>query len=603
MIVESPNKTKTISQILKELGYTNIVVKASVGHISRINDSGDFNMGIDPKTFDTDFRVSPDKTDIVKQLKEQVKLADKVILATDPDREGEAISWSLRKFLNIPENKYERITYHEITKEAIRKALDNPRKIDEDLVVAAHTRSRLDKIVGYRLSPVAMTLTKARSVGRCQSAGLKLVVDREKEITNFKPESYFELYLNFEKNGNKFKAKYIGDDKRDVTKLKSKKECDKVAAECKGKNYIISDVTTKELSQNAPSPFTTSTFQQEVSSKLGLGVNEAMMYAQKLFEGVDIGGKHQALITYIRTDDADIAPEFLPVLQKYIENKYGRKFYSGLKQKKKKENVQGGHECIRPVDLNITTDAVKKLVKDENLIKVYDIIYKRTVASVMSARKISDTQYTIINVKNRFSLSSKEELFPGWKLVYSYSDDKEDDVIIKESFKVGEKLLKTQLEALEKSTQPPLRYTEASLIKTLDKLGIGRPSTYGTIISTLLDTKRGYCTVEGKKLTPTVLGITLVDFLDKNFSEIVNSSYSANLEKSLDKIAAGDLKDVDFLKDFYSKLDKDINKIMPSTNKVCPECGSPLVVRKSKYGTFLGCSNYPKCRHVERLKN
>ena len=601
-IVESPNKIKSISKIFKSIGLNNIFVKASVGHISHIADSGIYNMGIDPNTFDMDLRVRDDKKSVVRELKAQVDISDLVLLASDPDREGEAIAWSLKEFLKIPDNKYQRIVYHEITKSAIEKALSNPLKIDEDLVSAAHTRSKLDKIVGYRLSPIAIRNLGARSVGRCQSAGLKLVVDREKEIQNFKSEIYYEMFLNFKKNDVEFKAKYQGDrKKRFGSKLKSIAECDTIARECKGNAYYISDCEQKLTTQNAPLPFITSSFQQECASKLGISVKSAMSAAQRLFEGVDIKGEHIAFITYIRTDSTSISEEFVPKIKNYIISNFGEKYYQGVRETKKKENAQEGHECLRVVDLEMTPEKLFTYVSDNTLLKVYKLIYNRTVASLMSARKVFETTYTIENENHIFSMSSKEEKFDGWKRVYNVEKDTEE--IIKETFDKGEILKDTTLERVEKQTQPPARYTEASLIKTLDKLGIGRPSTYATIISTLLDEKRNYCKLEDKKLKATDLAIKLVDFLDKWFSEIVNSNYTANLEKSLDEISEGKSKDIDFLTTFYGKLDGDINK-EEGDNKItrkCPNCGATLVVRKGRYGAFLACPNYPNCKYTEKI--
>ena len=603
LIVESPNKIKSITAILKDLGYNNIIVQASVGHISHINDSGEYNMGINPNTFDMDLQVSKDKKDVVFKLKEQVKLAEGVILASDPDREGEAIAWSLKKFLNIPDSKYVRITYHEITKPAIEKALKNAKLIDNELVEAAHTRSCLDKIVGYRLSPLARQELKARSVGRCQSAGLKLVVDREKEILNFKPEVYYELFLNFKKNGGDFKAKYIGDDKQDITKLPTRDACEQIGKECYNKPYNISNIETKEVNQSAPAPFITSTFQQEVSNRLGISVKDSMSYAQKLFEGINLNGKHIALITYIRTDSPVISDDFVPEIEAFINKEYGKKYYGGVKKAKKSANAQEGHEAIRVIDLSMTPNKLKQYVTDPKMLKIYNLIYCRTIASLMKPRKISDTQYTINNGKHRFMLSSKEEIFDGWKKAYDY-DDKDKEDVVKETFKVGEKLNDTKLESVEKTTQPPSRYNEASLIKTLDKLGIGRPSTYATIVTTILDPTRNYCVMDNKKIAPTELAFKLVNFLDKHFTELVDSGYTSNLEKSLDKISEGKLDRISFLKMFYKNLQEDIDKVSPTIEeKICPECGGKLVVRKSRYGMFLGCSNYPNCNHRENLNN
>lgn len=603
-IVESPNKIKSISKIFKSIGLNNIFVKASVGHISFIADSGIYNMGINPTTFEMDLKVKDDKKNVVRELKSQVEISDLVLLASDPDREGEAIAWSLKKFLKIPDNKYQRIVYHEITKSAIEKALNNPLKIDENLVSAAHTRSKLDKIVGYRLSPIAIKNLGARSVGRCQSAGLKLVVDKEKEIQSFKPEKYYEMFLNFKKNNIEFKAKYQGDrKKRFESKLKSINECDIIAKECKGNPYYISKCEQKLNTQNAPLPFITSSFQQECASKLGISVKNAMNAAQRLFEGVDIKGEHIAFITYIRTDSTNISEEFIPKIKDYIISNFGEKYYQGVRETKKKENAQEGHECLRVVDLEMTPEKLSTYISDNTLLKVYKLIYNRTIASLMSARKVFETTYTIENNNlHLFTMSSKEEVFDGWKRVYNVEKEKEE--IIKEKFKEKEELKYTSLERVEKETQPPARYTEASLIKTLDKLGIGRPSTYATIISTLLDEKRNYCKVEDKKMKATDLAIKLVDFLDKYFTEIVNSNYTANLEKELDKISDGKAKDINFLTSFYKKLDCDINK-EESTNQIvkkCPNCGAILVVKRGRFGAFLACPRYPECKYTEKLE-
>ena len=561
-------------------------------------------MGINPTTFEMDLKVKDDKKNVVRDLKSQVEISDLILLASDPDREGEAIAWSLKKFLKIPDNKYQRIVYHEITKSAIEKALNNPLKIDENLVSAAHTRSKLDKIVGYRLSPIAIKNLGARSVGRCQSAGLKLVVDREKEIQSFKPEKYYEMFLNFRKNKIEFKAKYQGDKKKRFdSKLKSINECDTIAKECKGNPYYISNCEQKLNTQNAPLPFITSSFQQECASKLGISVKNAMNAAQRLFEGVDIKGEHIAFITYIRTDSTNISEEFIPKIKDYIISNFGEKYYQGVRETKKKENAQEGHECLRVVDLDMTPEKLASYISDNTLLKVYKLIYNRTIASLMSARRVFETTYTIENNNlHLFTMSSKEEAFDGWKRVYNVEKEKEE--IIKEKFKEKEELKYTSLERVEKETQPPSRYTEASLIKKLDALGIGRPSTYATIISTLLDEKRNYCKVEDKKMKATDLAIKLVDFLDKYFTEIVNSNYTANLEKELDKISDGKAKDIDFLISFYKKLDCDINK-EESTNQIvkkCPNCGATLVVKRGRFGAFLACSNYPTCKYTESLK-
>ena len=607
VIVESPNKCSTISKILKELNVKNAVVMASVGHITEIKDTGVYNMGIDPNNkFKTEYVVSPDKKDIVEKLKDQIELADMVYICSDPDREGESIAWSLKKFLKIPNDKYRRITFHEITKKAIEKAFENPRLIDEDLVKASHTRQKLDKIVGYRLSPIARRRVQSKSVGRCQSAGLKLLVEREEEINKFVSETFYELYLYFSKNSQQFKSKYIGTAEKEVKKFDSIESATKVVNQLTN-DYKIKSVEVKERNSNPKPPFTTSTFQQEVSGKLGISVKNAMECAQKLFEGINVNGEHIALITYMRTDSAEFAPEFLPILESYVKSNYGSKYYAPVRKAKKKENVQDGHEAIRPVDLEMTPEKLAQYISDEKLLKVYDIIYKRTIATSMASSVVSETIYTIENNKHLFTFSSKELLFDGYKAVYGSFEDKDDDITTA-TFEVGEGLKDTKLEAVEKSTTPPARYKESTFIKELENKGIGRPSTFATIVETILSSSRGYCEVQDrdKCLVPTKKGITLSEWLDKSFPDIININYTSELEKDLDKIASGKMDELDFLTTFYSNLENAINKVEPleaaASGKVCPDCGKPLVLRTGKYGEFLGCSGYPKCKHIEKVK-
>lgn len=609
LIVESPNKIKTLQQILKNAGHS-FIVMASVGHISEIKNSGEFNMGIDPSNkFKANYIISPDKREVVDKIKEQVELADIVYIASDPDREGEAIAWSLKKFLKIPDNKYHRITFHEITESAVLKALDNPRKIDEDLVRASQARQKLDKIVGYRLSPIAKKQIGAPSVGRCQSAGLKLIVDREKEIQNFVVETYFDLFLHFEKNNLPFKAKYFGTESNEVKRINTIEEIESIVKDCKKTStYTIVNVDKKEKYSYPKQPFITSTFQQEVSNKLGISVKQAMSYAQRLFEGIDVNGQHISLITYIRTDSPELSPEFLTTLEEHVKINYGKKYYAPVRKAKKSENAQEGHEAIRPVDLEMTPNKLSKYIKDVDLIRVYDIIYKRTVATAMSPAITSETIYTIKNNKHLFTLVSREQLFDGYKAIYGSFEDKDDEVST-ETFAVGETLKNTTLEALEKHTNPPARYKESTFIKELENKGIGRPSTFASIVETILSSSRGYCILKDKTIVPTDKGIKLSEFLDKSFSDIINVNYTSELEKDLDLIASSKLNDVDFLTTFYNKLTDSINKVEPKKreliiieDKFCPKCGSNLVVRTGKYGDFLACPGYPKCKYIENIK-
>lgn len=604
-IVESPNKIRTLKEILGP----SFIVMASVGHISEIKNSGVYNMGIDPENkFKADYVVSPDKKDVVSKLKEQVELADVIYICSDPDREGEAIAWSLKKFLKIPNEKYQRVTFHEITKKAVLQAFDNPRKIDDDLVSASQARQKLDKIVGYRLSPISRKQIDARSVGRVQSAGLRLIVDREDEINRFVVETYFDLNLLFSKNNVVFKGKYFGTTEKESKRLSSISDVEAIVKDCKKTNiYKIDKIETKEKSSNPKAPFTTSTFQQEVSNKLGIGVKEAMSYAQKLFEGIDVNGQHIALITYIRTDSAEFSPEFLPVLESYVKDVYGKQYFASVRKAKKSENAQEGHEAIRPVDLDMTPDRLARYITDKSLLKVYDIIYKRTIATSMASSITSETTYIIKNDKHLFNMISRELLFDGYKKVYGSFEDKEDEETTKETFAVNETLNNTTLEALEKRTNPPARYKESTFIKELESRGIGRPSTFASTVETLLSESRGYCIIKDKYIVPTEKGIALSKFLEKSFPDIISINYTSELEKDLDMIASNKLDEISFLTEFYKKLNQSIDKVAPNENvqedsdKVCPECGSRLIYRNGKYGPFFGCSSYPKCKHVEKV--
>ena len=388
VIVESPKKVPHIKEYLKKAGY-NVNVMASVGHIVTLENGGSYyNSGIEPtKDFELNLKIAADKYKIVQDLKAAVKNADLVYLMSDPDREGEVISWSLNKFLGIPKTKLRRAVTHEITPKAVVKAIENPIKLNEDLVDAGLTRMTLDKMIGWRLSPIAKTYVGAKSVGRVQSVGLKLIVDREKEIQNFVPVTYFDLYLNFEKNKTKFKAKYAGNETvGNVDQLSTQKEVDTVKRHCAGK-YTIEDIKQK-TKENAPNPpFCTATFQQEAVSKLNLKVKDAMAIAQKLFE--------TGAVTYLRTDDTEFAPEFIPVLQAYIENTYGKQAWTKPRVGKKQENAQEGHECFRVTDPNMTPDLYAKIDANALNQKVYKLIWQRTIAAALPNAKISETQYLI----------------------------------------------------------------------------------------------------------------------------------------------------------------------------------------------------------------
>ena len=607
IIVESPNKVKTIKQFVDPKKF---VVEASVGHITRIADSGLYNMGIDPSNWKADFVIDEGKEKVVSHLKELVSRADTVYLCTDPDREGEAIAYHLKEVLKIPAKKCKRSTFHEVTKKVVLDALDHPRKIDMDLVDAALARAKLDKVVGYRLSPIARRKISARSVGRCQSAALKMIVEREDEITKFKPETFYEIWLNFVKNNNEYKAQYKGLlGKKNKTTLSSKSDADKVIQDCNGKDYKVHSIESKDRIVSPKPPFITSTFQQEVSSKLGYSVKKATDCAQRLFEGIQLGGQHVSLVTYLRTDSTSMNDEFEQELRTFIENSYGKQYLRTKLVKKKSKNEQDGHECFRVVDLNMTPEKLSSYINDQQLLKVYKLIYDRTVQSLMSDAVITDTEFVIVNGNHKFSLTEHAEKFDGFRKIYSQYED--EDLNKGLDVFVGETLTTKGLDLFEKQTTPPRRYSESSLIKQLESTGIGRPSTFSSIISILLDPGRGYCEEQGKAISPTEKGIQLSNFLDQAFPKIINYDYSANLEDSLDLIAKGKLKEVDFLNQFYTELEKMIKDTKTITiqkpqkeyvdGMVCPQCGSKIVKRTGRFGTFGGCDNYPKCKFTTKL--
>ena len=606
-IVESPNKVKTLKTFLS----SNYTVMASVGHVTKIADSGIYNMGIDvDNNFTPDIIIDPKKKDVVKALKNNIKLADKIILATDGDREGEAISSNLVSILKIPDDKYERITFQEITKSAVTEALKHPRKIDEKMATSALTRSILDKIVGYRISPIVLTKVSAKSAGRVQSAALKVLAMREEEIKNFVPKTFYEIWLPFEKNGITYKCQYKGTDKKLTVSLSSKATAEKVVSECKSGNYIVKKIEDSEKSLKSKPPFTTSTFQQAVSSLLGYTPKKAMECAQRLFEGIELNGSHVALITYIRTDSTVMSEEFVKDLEKFVKTKYGKEYFAPVKQAKKKAHEQDGHEAIRCIDLEMTPEKLSSLITDTQLVKVYKIIYERTVASAMSDCIETVTEYSIYNDKHRFAFNKHKIKFPGFKKVYSYNEEDEKDDEKFPSLQLNEKINDKPLELKEKQTQPPSRYSEAGLVKKLEELGIGRPSTFASICNVLTDPDRGYTEKEGKTLKVTEKGLRLSHFLDQHFGDIINISYTSEMENSLDEIASGKLNNIDFLKSFYTKLNNDASLARKSDSekapvetldRKCPKCGHNLVIRMSKYGKFIACSNYPKCKYTEKI--
>lgn len=605
VIVESPNKVKTISNILKNAGFGKAIVLASVGHIMALKDGGPaYNSGIYPKQkFKMNLSVVSEKQKVVEDIKKQAEKVDKIFIMTDGDREGAVIAWSIIKFCKLPQDKCYRAIAHEITPKAILAAIENPISFDDNLVNAGLVRMMVDKLIGYGLSPLGKKYIGAKSIGRCQSVGLKLVSDREQEILDFVPDMYFNLYLDFEKNGTQYRAKYFGYDKAEVDKFTKQADVDSVINNCKNSPFIVSDIETIRHKESPKQPFCTATFQQEAASKLGLKVKDAMSCAQKLFEGININGEHKGLITYMRTDSTEIAKEFLPELKNYIETVYGQTYYAGPYKAKKKSTDQDGHEALRVVDVSLTPDLLATHINNNLLLKVYKLIWQRTVASVMIPAEISETLYSITNNKHIYKLSLKELVNSGYKLAYEFEDSQ--DFCNKKLLEKNEILQNTQLESVKKFTQPKPRYTEASLVKELQQKEIGRPSTYATIVETILSPSRGYAVIEEKHIKPTDRGIQLAKYCDRSFSTLINLNYTKELEESLDKIATGKVVWEDFMNIFYERLSELISNtgetgIAPEMpEKTCPECGEPMVVRRSRFGKlFYGCSKYPKCRGI-----
>ena len=605
VIVESPNKVKTISSILKKAGYTNIIVLASVGHIMTLGNGGPaYNSGIYPKQkFKMNLQVPDEKKKVVNDITTQAQKADKIFIMTDGDREGEIIAWSLIKFCKLPAEKCFRAIVHEITPKALTYALENPVAFNDNLVNAGLTRMMIDKLIGYGLSPIGKKYIGAKSIGRCQSVGLKLVSDRETEIANFIPEMYYDLYLTFVKDNIQCKAGYIGYNDEKVERFTKQADAAAVVSHCQATPFYIEKIEQTEHKESPKPPFCTATFQQEAANKLGLRVKDAMSCAQKLFEGISINGEHKGLITYMRTDSTVIATEFLPELEQFVKTNYGAAKYVGPRKSSKKSTDQDGHEALRVSDVNITPEVFATYSSNTLLNKVYKLIWQRTVASVMPSAIIGETLYTINNNGHRFSLSNKELIFAGYKAAYEFEDKQSLDS--HPTFALNEELQQADLVIDQKFTKPKARYTEASLVKELQQREIGRPSTYASIVETILSPTRGYAKLEEKHIVPTDRGMQLAEYCNRSFPTLINVNYTKDMEETLDKIASGKTVWLDYMDIFY----KDLQEIIASTNetgiapempeKLCPNCNNPMVVRRSRFGKlFYGCSTYPKCNGI-----
>lgn len=596
IIVESPAKCKTISKYLGK-DYT---VVSSKGHIRDLATSGKYGLGIDIENdFKPNYEIIKGKKKDVKYLKDLIEKADHIYLATDPDREGETISWHLYDELKVPDEKYDRIVFNEITKDVVLKALKNPRRIDMNLVHSGEARRFLDRIIGFRLSKVMQSKTAGKSAGRVQSVALKLIVDREREILAFIPKEYWTIeadFKDFKANLETYKEKTI--------EIPNEKEADKILDSLTN-TFTIKSVEEKEKKRSAKEVFKTSTLQQACSNKLGFAASKTMKIAQKLYEGIELDDGFHGLITYMRTDSVRLSDEFTSASFAYINSKFGKDYVGYVKKGKKTENVQDAHEGIRPTNINYEPDKIKKYLAPDEY-KLYKIIYYRALASLMADAKFNSTTVLLDNNDYGFKATGSVLTFDGYLKVYGDYEDQEDTILPDfKNYKAGI-ILSDTITKTQHFTKPPARFTESSLIKELESLGIGRPSTYATIISTIKD--RGYVTLEDKKFVPTEVGFETTDKLQEFFSSIVNVKYTANMEKDLDEIAEGNEDYKKMLKDFYDNFAplvdnafKNMEKKKPEeTGEKCPECGSPLVIRKGKYGEFTACSNYPTCKYIKK---
>ncbi len=598
VIVESPSKSKTIE---KYLGKDYKVV-SSKGHIRDLATKGKYGLGVDlENNFTPTYELIKGKKKIVTDLKKDIKDSDKVYLATDPDREGEAISWHLKDELGIKDKDYDRVVFNEITKNTVIDAFNHARKIDEDLVHSQESRRILDRIIGFRLSKLMQSKTGAKSAGRVQSVALKLIVDKEREIEKFIPEEYWTvtgIFNDFNAVLEKYKDKKI--------EVHNELEADDILNKLSNV-FKIESVDKKNKNKQSKPPFITSTLQQEASTKLNFNAKKTMSIAQKLYEGIDLGTETTGLITYMRTDSIRLSDEYVKSAYKYIETKYGKEYLGIVKKSKKVENVQDAHEAIRPTSVNRTPDSVKTYLSNDEY-KLYKMIYYRALASLMKDAVQEQTSVVLDNNDYKFKITGSVIVFDGYLKVYNGYEDSDDVILPPFDTYKSNVLVSNDIEKEQHFTKPPVRYTEAKLIKEMEELGIGRPSTYAKTMETLVD--RGYVKVIEKKFNPTEIGIETTDKLQEFFSNLINVKYTAKMENDLDKIADGNLIWYNLLNEFYKEfepmLDKafsDMEKKEPEqTGEICPECNSPLVIRKGKYGPFTACSNYPKCKYIKKTE-
>ena len=605
IIVESPAKANTIKKFIG--GNTKVV--ASMGHIRDLPKS---KIGVDLKTLEPQYINIRGKGDLIKSLKKDAKSAKKIYLATDPDREGEAIAWHLAHILGIDEKSICRVTFNEITKGAVKNAIKNPRAIDMNLTDAQQARRVLDRIVGYKISPVLWRkVQKGLSAGRVQSVAVRLIVEREEEIENFIPEEYWNIYANLKTKKSKttFEAKFYGKNDKKV-ELHSKEEVDKILKNLEKAKFIVNEIKKGEKKRTPAPPFTTSTMQQEASRKLNFPLKKTMSVAQGLYEGVKVADKGTiGLITYMRTDSTRISEEARAAAKEQVTKMYGENYYEN-RYYKTKTDAQDAHEAIRPTYIDLEPDKIKSSLTNDQY-KLYKLIYNRFLASQMKPA-IYDTVSVKINADDyNFRANGQTLKFKGFMALYVETEDNET----KEEFakipelKEGQELINEKLESKQSFTEPPPRYTEASLVKALEEKGIGRPSTYSPTITTIL--ARRYIEKEQKQLYPTELGKIVNKLLVENFPDVINVTFTAKMEEEFDQIAEGKLKWKDVIRDFYGPFEIVVEKVEKELEHVkleyevsdvpCEKCGRMMVIKYGKYGKFLACPGYPECQNAKPL--
>lgn len=596
VIVESPAKSKTIQQYLGK----DYIVESSVGHIRDLAVVGPGGLGVDVENdFKPTYEVLPEKKKVVHQLNKALKDADKIYLATDPDREGEAISWHLKETLNIKNKDVYRVIFNEITRQAIEEAFKTPGHIDQHLVNSQETRRILDRIIGFRLSKLLQAKIKSKSAGRVQSAALKLIVDREKEIADFVIEEYYEIYATFKD----LEAKLYKIDGENPA-ISSADEA-KALLERLTKTFVVDDISVKTNTINPRPAFITSTLQQMASTKYGFTPTRTMKIAQKLYEGVDIGSETVGLITYMRTDSIRLSSSFIAETKAYIHEHFGAAYYGNYRRVTANNNVQDAHEAIRPTSVMRTPEKMKPYLNAGEY-KLYQLIYIRAVASLMKAKKTETTSMLLKNQNTLFRVASTKKLFDGYLKFYQKLDkESESSELDLSAYKKGDVLTSDKIFEKQMFTTPPPRYTEARLIKEMEDLGIGRPSTYAQTIQTLKN--RHYVRFEEKKFVPSDQGKLTIEKLNEFFNEFISTNYSKDMESLLDDIADGKKEQLEVLQRFYdyfsplvTKAQKQMEKVKPQeTGEHCPKCGSPMVHRIGRYGPFEACSNYPKCKYIK----